>query len=336
MFGGADMNAPFTLGAGLKAASPTTIPESVFMMFQMTFAIITPALITGAFADRMKFSAMLWFMGLWSLLVYAPIAHAVWQPNGFLADAGVLDFAGGTVVHINAGIAGLVACLVIGRRRGYKHDHFTPHNLVLSLIGASLLWVGWFGFNAGSALGANGRAGMAMADTMLGAAAAALAWMAVEWALQKKPSVLGIISGAVAGLVAITPASGYVDLSGSIVIGVAAGVICYFTATRLKYILNYDDSLDAFGVHGIGGIVGAILTGVFAKAAIGGDSAKGLIDGNPGQVLVQCEAVAFTLIYGGIASFIILKAIDLIIGLRVSEEVEREGLDINLHGEQVQ
>ena len=336
MFKGADLNAPFTLGAGTAAPSTTTIPESVYMMFQMTFAIITPALITGAFADRMKFSALLWFTTLWSLLVYAPIAHIVWHPNGFLATAGVLDFAGGTVVHINAGIAGLVACLVIGRRIGYRHDHFVPHNLVLSLIGASLLWVGWFGFNAGSALTANGRAGMAMAATMLGAAAAALGWMFTEWLLRKKPSVLGVISGAVAGLVAITPASGYVDLCGALWIGLAAGVICYFSATVVKTKLGYDDSLDAWGVHGVGGIVGALLTGIFARAAIGGDTAKGWLDGNPGQLLIQAEGVGFTLLYGGLMSLVILKVIDWTLGLRVDEEVEHGGLDINLHGERVE
>ncbi len=336
MFNGADMNGPFTLGAGTSAASPMTIPESVYMMFQMTFAIITPALITGAFAERMKFSALLWFMGLWSLVVYAPIAHAVWHPNGFLAAAGVLDFAGGTVVHINAGIAGLVAALVIGKRKGYGHDHIVPHNLILSLIGASLLWVGWFGFNAGSAGAANGRAGMAMAVTMLAASAAALGWVGAEWVLRKKPSVLGIISGSVAGLVAITPASGYVDMTGALVIGVAAGVVCYFTATVMKNKLGYDDSLDAFGVHGIGGILGAILTGVFARAAIGGDSAKGLIDGNAHQVVVQLEAVGVTVVYCAVVSFILLKLIDLVIGLRVDEEIERGGLDSYLHGEVVQ
>ena len=336
MFAGADMNGPFTLGAGTAGASAMTIPESVYMMFQMTFAIITPALIVGAFAERMKFSALLWFTGLWSLLVYAPIAHAVWHPNGFLALAGVLDFAGGTVVHINAGIAGLVAALVIGKRRGYGHDHIVPHNLVLSLIGASLLWVGWFGFNAGSAGAANGRAGMAMAVTMIAAAAAGLAWMAVEWALRKKPSVLGIISGSVAGLVAITPASGYVDVEGALWIGFAAGAVCYFSATSLKHALKYDDSLDAFGVHGVGGILGAILTGVFARAAIGGDTAKGLLDGNAHQVVVQAEAVGVTIAYCAVVSFILLKLIDLAIGLRVSEDAEREGLDSHLHGEVVQ
>jgi Amt family ammonium transporter len=330
-----DMNAPFTLGAGLTAAVPFTIPESVFVMFQMTFAIITPALITGAFADRMKFSAMVVFSGLWSLLVYSPIAHWVWQPNGFLFSEGVLDFAGGTVVHINAGVAGLVAALVIGKRRGYPSEHFVPNNLVLSLVGASLLWVGWFGFNAGSAGAANGRAGMAMLVTMVAAAAAALAWMFAEWIAKGKPSVLGIISGAVGGLVAITPASGFVDAGGALVIGIAAGVICFWGATSLKYMIGYDDSLDAFGVHGVGGIVGAVLTGVFARQAIGGDAAVGWIDGNSGQILIQVYGIAATLAYTAIASFILLKVIDVVIGLRVSEDVEREGLDLALHGEAV-
>jgi Amt family ammonium transporter len=332
---GMDMSAPFTLGAGSAAPVPFTIPESVFVMFQMTFAIITPALITGAFADRMKFSAMLVFSGLWSLVVYSPIAHWVWHPNGFLFAEGVLDFAGGTVVHINAGVAGLVAAIVIGKRRGYPSEHFVPNNLVLSLIGASLLWVGWFGFNAGSAGAANGRAGLAMLVTMVAAAAAALAWMFAEWIAKGKPSVLGIISGAVGGLVAITPASGFVDAGGALVIGVAAGVICFWGATSLKYMLGYDDSLDAFGVHGVGGIVGAVLTGVFARQAIGGDAAIGWIDGNSGQVLIQVYGIAATMAWTAIASFILLKVIDVVIGLRVSEDVEREGLDLALHGEAV-
>ena len=325
-------------GMGLDAINPLakTIPESVYMTYQMTFAIITPALICGAFADRMKFSAMMWFMTAWSLLVYAPIAHWVWGPGGYLNDAGVLDFAGGTVVHINAGIAGLVACLVMGKRKGLGTEHFAPHNLVLSVIGAGLLWVGWFGFNAGSASGANTNAGMAMAVTQIATAAAALAWMFVEWALKGKPSVLGIISGAVAGLVAITPASGFVDPTGGLVIGIAAGVGCYFGATSVKKLFGYDDSLDAFGVHGIGGMIGAVLTGVFAKAAIGGEGKSGLIDGNPGQILVQLEGIAFTVVYCAIASFVILKVLDVVMGLRVEEEVERDGLDLALHGETVQ
>jgi ammonium transporter, Amt family len=314
-----------------------TIPESVYMTYQMTFAIITPALICGAFADRMKFSAMLWFMGAWSLLVYVPIAHWVWGPGGFLGDAGVLDYAGGTVVHINAGVAGLVAALVLGKRRGFGSESFAPHNLVLSVIGASLLWVGWFGFNAGSAVAASTNAGMAMAVTQIATAAAALAWMFTEWMIKGKPSVLGIVSGAVAGLVAITPASGFVAPSGGLVIGIAAGIVCYWGSTSLKHMLGYDDSLDAFGVHGVGGIVGAVLTGVFAKAAISGDPAKnGLIEGNAHQVITQLYGIGVTLVYCAVASFILLKLIDVIIGLRVDEEVERDGMDLALHGETVQ
>ena len=309
-----------------------TIPETVFMTFQMTFAIITPALICGAFADRMKFSAMLLFLGLWMVLVYAPITHWVWG-GGFLGDDGVLDFAGGTVVHINAGVAGLVAALVIGKRRGYRTENMAPHNLVLSVIGASLLWVGWFGFNAGSALAANGSAGMAMAVTQIATAAAALGWMFAEWIALGKPSVLGIISGAVSGLVAITPASGFVDPAGALVIGLVAGVACFWAATGLKNALGYDDSLDAFGVHGIGGIVGALLTGVFAVEAIGGT--PGLLEGNAGQVLIQVEGIGATIVYCAAASFVILKAVDGVIGLRVDEETEVAGLDFTLHGETV-
>ncbi|EME68077.1 ammonia permease [Paramagnetospirillum caucaseum] len=328
--------------SGLEKGSlalPNAFPESVFMMFQMTFAIITPALITGAFADRMKFSSMLVFMTLWLLVVYAPICHWVWMMDekgaaiGFLGAMGVLDFAGGTVVHINAGIAGLVACLVIGPRKGYGTDNMAPHNLSLSMIGASLLWVGWFGFNAGSAVAADGRAGMAMAVTQVGAAAAAVSWMFAEWLLRKKPSALGIVSGAVAGLVAITPAAGFVDVKGALVIGLIAGVVCYWGATGLKHALKYDDSLDAFGVHGIGGIVGAILTGVFAVESIGGTA--GLLEGNAGQVMTQVYGVLITGVYTAVVSFILLKAIDMVMGLRVTAEEEREGLDIALHGETV-
>jgi len=304
-----------------------TIPESVYMTFQMTFAIITPALIAGAFADRMKFSAMLWFMGLWSLIIYSPIAHMMWEPSGFWAAKGVLDFAGGTVVHINAGISGLVCALVLGKRLGYGKEAMAPHNLTLTLIGASLLWVGWFGFNAGSAVAADGRAGMAMVVTQLATATAALAWMFTEWLAKGKPSVLGIASGAVAGLVAITPASGFVGVPGAFVIGIAAGVLCFFAATTVKRMFSYDDSLDAFGVHCIGGIVGALLTGVFNVKDI---------SGTDGDFLVQLGAVCTTLAYSGIGSFIILKVIDMVVGLRVSEEEEREGLDISLHGERVE
>jgi Amt family ammonium transporter len=311
-----------------------TIPESVYMCFQLTFAIITPALITGAFAERMKFSAMMWFMGLWSLVVYAPIAHWVWG-GGFLGDWGVLDFAGGTVVHINAGVAGLVCALVLGKRRGFGVENMAPHNLVLSVIGASLLWVGWFGFNAGSAGAAGGSAGMAMAVTQFATAAAALSWMFAEWMMRGKPSVLGVISGAVAGLVAITPASGFVSPAGSLAIGIVAGLVCFWGATGLKHAMGYDDSLDAFGVHGIGGFVGAILTGVFAVEAIGGDGKKGLIDGNAGQVLTQLWGCLVCMAWCAVATFAILKIVDALIGLRVTNEEEVEGLDINLHGETV-
>jgi Amt family ammonium transporter len=282
----------------------------------------------------MKFSAMMWFMALWSLIVYAPIAHWVWG-GGFLGDWGVLDYAGGTVVHINAGVAGLVCALVLGKRKGFGTENMAPHNLVYSVIGASLLWVGWFGFNAGSAVGASGNAGMAMAVTQFATAAAALAWMFAEWVTRGKPSVLGIISGAVAGLVAITPASGFVNPMGSLVIGIVAGLLCFWGATSLKKALGYDDSLDAFGVHGIGGFAGAILTGVFAVEAIGGDGKKGLIDGNAGQVLTQLWGSLVCIAWCAIATFIILKVVDALIGLRVTAEEEVEGLDINLHGETV-
>ena len=303
-----------------------TIPETVYAMFQLTFAIITPALIAGAFADRMKFSAMLVFMSVWSLAVYCPIAHWVWEPTGWLAVKGVLDYAGGTVVHINAGIAGLASCLVLGKRVGYGREAMPPHNLTLTLIGASLLWVGWFGFNAGSAGAADGRAGMAMAATQIATAAAALSWMFAEWIAKGKPSVLGVASGAVAGLVAITPASGYVGPTPAVVIGLVAGAACFFAATSLKSWLGYDDSLDAFGVHGVGGIIGALLTGIFASKEISGAD---------GSVITQLWGVGTTLIYGFVMSFIILKVIDMTMGLRVTEEQEREGLDISLHGERV-
>jgi Amt family ammonium transporter len=304
-----------------------TIPETVYAMFQLTFAAITPALICGAFADRMKFSAMLVFMAAWSLLVYAPIAHMVWEPTGWLNIAGVLDYAGGTVVHINAGMAGLASCFVLGKRLGYGREAMPPHNLTLTLIGASLLWVGWFGFNAGSAGAADGRAGFAMLVTQMATAAAALGWMFAEWISKGKPSVLGIASGAVAGLVAITPASGFVGPTPAVIIGLVAGVVCFVAATSLKHVLKYDDSLDAFGVHGIGGIIGALLTGVFVSKEISG------VDGS---VWIQLKGVAVTVAYGFVASFIILKVIDMSIGLRVSEEQEREGLDISLHGESIE
>ena len=304
-----------------------TIPESVFALFQMTFAIITPALITGAFAERMKFSSMLAFMTLWIIIVYVPIAHMVWEPTGWMATDGVLDFAGGTVVHINAGVAGLVCCLVMGKRIGYGREAMMPHNLILTLVGASMLWVGWFGFNAGSAVAADGRAGMAMLVTHVATAAAALAWMFAEWITKGKPSVLGIASGAVAGLVAITPAAGFVGVSGALMIGLISGVVCYWSAVYLKHMLGYDDSLDAFGVHGVGGFVGAVLTGVFAVKGIGGAD---------GSVLLQLKGALFTVVYSGVLTFIILKVIDAIMGLRVPEEEEREGLDITQHGERIE
>ena len=305
----------------------TTIPESVYFVYQMTFAIITPALITGAFADRMKFSAMLVFMSLWSIIVYSPIAHMVWEPTGWLSSAGILDFAGGTVVHINAGVAGLVCALVLGKRVGYGREAMAPHNLILTLMGAAMLWVGWFGFNAGSAVAADGRAGFAMLTTQVATACAALGWMFVEWIAKGKPSALGIASGAVAGLVAITPASGYVGVGGALAIGFIAGAVCFWSATWLKIKLGYDDSLDCFGVHGVGGIIGALLTGVFAVKDIGGAD---------GSLILQAKGVLTTLAYSGVLSYVLLKVIDLTIGLRVAEEEEREGLDVVLHGEHVE
>ncbi len=327
---------PFTLGSG-DAAVATTIPESVFLMFQMTFAIITPALITGAFADRMKFSALLVFNLLWSILVYSPVAHWVWQPTGWIFALGALDFAGGTVVHINAGVAGLVAALVLGKRVGYGNDNMSPYNLAFAVIGASMLWVGWFGFNAGSAVGASGgRAGMAMLVTQLAAAAAALSWMIGEWVTKGKPSVLGAISGAVAGLVAITPASGFVLPMPALIIGLVAGLAGFWGATALKHMLGYDDSLDAFGVHGICGIVGALLTGVFAYGPLSATTATP--DGYSGsfdQFMLQVYAVAAVAAYSAVGTFILLKITDVVVGLRVSAEDEREGLDVTQHGERI-
>jgi Amt family ammonium transporter len=326
----------FTLGAGTDAAVVQTIPETVYMMFQLTFAIIAPALIAGAFADRMKFSAMCIFMTLWSLLVYSPIAHWVWAPTGWVSQLGVLDFAGGTVVHINAGVAGLMCALVLGKRVGYGSDNMAPYNLSYAVIGASLLWVGWFGFNAGSAVGANGRAGMAMTVTQIATAGAALGWMFAEWITKGKPSVLGAISGAVAGLVAITPASGFVLPGGSLIIGIAAGMICFWAATSLKHMLGYDDSLDAFGVHGIGGIVGALLTGVFSYGPLSATGASP--DGSPGglaQLKLQAIGVLSTVVYSGVMTLVLLMVTKALVGLRVGQEEEREGLDIILHGEQI-
>ncbi|HPF58691.1 MAG TPA: ammonium transporter [Candidatus Competibacteraceae bacterium] len=310
-----------------------TIPETVFVTFQMTFAIITPALIVGAFAERMKFSAMLVFMAIWFTIVYAPICHMVWSGDGALMwDWGVLDFAGGTVVHINAGLAGFIACLMIGKRRGYPTTAMPPHNLNFTIIGASMLWVGWFGFNAGSALASNASAGMAMLVTQIATATAALAWMFAEWMTHGKPSVLGIASGAVAGLVAITPASGTAGPMGALLIGVASGVICFLAATKMKRALGYDDSLDVFGVHAIGGIIGAILTGLCADVSLGGAGlAEGMTIGS--QLWIQAKGVIFTLAYTGILSFVILKIIDVVMGLRVTDEQETEGLDLALHDE---
>jgi Amt family ammonium transporter len=322
----------FMAGVSVEALSGT-IPETVFIMFQVTFAIITAALITGSFAERMKFSALMWFIGIWSIVVYSPITYWVWSGSGFLGDAGVLDFAGGTVVHINSGIAALVACLMIGKRKGFGTENFAPHNLSLSVIGASMLWVGWFGFNAGSAVAANGTAGMAMAVTQIATAAAGLSWMFAEWIVHKKPTVLGIISGAVAGLVAITPASGFVDPMGALFIGIIAGVVCYWGAAWLKPKLGYDDALDVWAVHGLGGITGAILTGVFAVEAVGGT--PGALEGNVGQIWTQIYGILATLIWSGVASAIILFVIDKTIGLRVDADAEAEGLDLALHGESV-
>lgn len=305
-----------------------TIPEYLFIVFQMTFAVITPALIAGSFAERMKFSSMLVFMVLWLFIVYVPVAHWVWG-GGFLGSDGVLDFAGGTVVHINAGVAGLVAALIIGKRDGYGHVNMAPHNLVLSVIGAALLWVGWFGFNAGSAAGANSLAAVAMLNTQVATAGAALAWMFAEWAIAGKPSVLGIISGAVAGLVAVTPAAGFVNPTGALIIGIIAGLICYVAAVKLKHALGYDDSLDAFGVHGVGGFVGAILTGFFADVAINA-AGEGATMGK------QFFGAAVTIVYTAVATAIILYVIKAIMGLRPTKQEEMEGLDIALHGESVQ
>ena len=318
----------FLNGEGQLSVShiAASIPESVFIMFQLTFAIITPALITGAFAERIRFPAMVVFMVLWSLFIYAPVAHWVWEPGGWLASQGVLDFAGGTVVHINAGVAGLMCAYVLGPRHGYGKEPFPPYNLVYTLIGASLLWVGWFGFNAGSAVAADGRAGMAMLVTQIATAAAVLTWMAIEWVRRSRATLLGACSGAIAGLVAITPASGFVDAKGALIIGVAAGLFCYWGATGLKRVLGADDALDVFGIHGVGGIVGAILTGVLASKAIGG------VDGDP---MVQCIGVIATLLYSGIGTLVILKLVDWIIGLRVTTEDEQDGLDISQHAERV-
>ena len=320
------------LGHLTKDAMSGTIPESLFIVFQMTFFAITPALIVGSIVERMKFSSLLIFLVLWSLIVYAPVCHWVWG-GGFLSEDGVLDFAGGTVVHINSGVAGLVAALVLGRRKGYGTENLAPHNLVLTMIGASLLWVGWFGFNAGSAAAADDSASMAALVTQIAAAAGGLAWMVSEWIFHRKPTILGVTSGAVAGLVGITPAAGFVDPMGGLFIGLAAGFAAFFFSTTVKKALGYDESLDVFGVHGIGGIVGAILTGVFAVEAIGGTA--GLLEGNFAQVWIQVYGILATIIWCAVATFAILIVLKYTIGIRVPEPVEVEGLDVNLHGEVV-
>ena len=310
-----------------------TIPETVFITFQMTFFIITPALIVGAFAERMKFSAVLLFSVLWGILVYAPICHMTWGGDGsFFGDMGVLDFAGGLVVHINAGIAALVACIVIGKRQGYPDAQILPHSLSLTVVGASMLWVGWFGFNAGSAVAADGAAGMAMLVTQISAAVATSTWMFIEWIKNGKPSILGAVTGTIAGLGAITPASGSVGPLGAIVIGLAAGAICFWASTTLKRKLGYDDSLDVFGVHGVGGIIGTLLCGIFVVKSLGGQGlAEGMTMGS--QFTAQLIAVIITVVYCGVVSFILLKIVDAAVGLRVSQEEETGGLDIALHDE---
>ncbi len=309
-----------------------TIPEPLFFCYQLTFAIITPCLIVGAFAERMKFSAMLWFMGLWSVLVYNPIAHMVWGgPGTFLADAHVLDFAGGLVVHLSAGIAALVCALMLGKREGYPHQQMAPHSMTLAVVGTGMLWVGWFGFNAGSAVAANKTAAMAMLVTQLAAATAALAWMGIEWMKYGKPSVLGICTGAVAGLATITPASGFVGPAGALAIGLAAGTVCFCCATTIKRYFGYDDSLDAFGVHGVGGALGTLLTAVFAAKAFGGYSPNSL--GIASQLVAQLKGIVITLVWSGVVSFILLKVLDATIGIRVSSQEETDGLDLSQHNE---
>jgi len=309
-----------------------SIPESVFCTFQLTFAIITPALITGGFADRMKYFPMLLFMALWHIFVYTPIAHANWHPNGFLAKDGAMDFAGGNVVHISSGVAGLVSAIVVGKRQGFGTERFEPHNILLTFMGASLLWVGWFGFNAGSAVAADSRAGFAMLTTQIATGTASLTWMLTEWAVRKQPSVLGMVSGAIAGLVCITPACGFVDQTGAFVIGFLAGPWCYFGA-QLKHKLGYDDALDAFGVHATGGILGGLLVGCFAREEVCGTN--GAFYGNGEQLGIQTYGILFSIGWSGVISFILLKLIDLTIGLRVSAKDEIEGLDSSVHGETI-
>lgn len=321
----------FLRGIDIKSTTGS-IPTYLFVIFQMTFAVLTAALMIGSFAGRMKFSAMLVFMLLWSAFVYAPICHWVWAEGGIFFEMGALDYAGGTVVHINAGIAGLVGCLVIGKRLGYGREAMSPHNLTFTMIGACVLWIGWFGFNGGSGLAANERAVLAILVSQIAAAAAGCSWMACEWILRGKPSLLGMVSGAVAGLVVITPASGFVEPLPALLMGLLGGVVCFWGATGLKRRMGWDDSLDAFGVHGVGGILGAILTGVFASSAVTGAATLPVLE----QVGIQATSVAATLVYGGLASFVLFKLVDLLFGLRVDTEAERQGLDLALHGERVE
>ncbi|MBN3859340.1 ammonium transporter [Neisseriaceae bacterium PsAf] len=304
-----------------------TIPESVFIVFQMAFAIISSAIITGAFAERMKFSALLWFIGIWVLLVYVPTAHWVWESGGWLAKHGVLDYAGGTVVHINAGVAGLIAAIVIGKRLGYGKEGMAPANLSLALMGTAILWFGWFGFNAGSAVSADGRAGMALLTTQVAAAVGGLTWISMERIFRQKPSALGMASGIVAGLVGITPATGFVNAQGAILIGILTAIPCYFMVTKIKHIFKYDDTLDAFGIHGVGGIIGAILTGVFYSQDISGATAS---------IGAQIVGVLITVLYSAVISYLILLVLSKTIGIRVMRDDERQGLDISLHGERIE
>jgi Amt family ammonium transporter len=332
---GENFDKPFTLGAGTANATETTIPESVFLLYQMAFAIITPAVVTGALVDRMKYSAMLVFFALWSLLIYAPLAHWVWSPLGWLNAMGVADFAGGTVVEINCGVSGLVCAIVLGRRLGYGQDNMAPYNLALAVIGASILWVGWFGFNAGGALSAGGRAGMAVLATQMAAAGATLGWAFGEWAWRGKPTVLGAISGAVAGLVAVTPAAGFLLPGPALVLGIIAGLVCMWAATWLKFRLRYDDSLDAFGVHGVGGFIGMLFTGLFAHGPLSATPAApaGAYAGGAQLFGVQLLASLVSIAYVAIGCFILMKITDAVVGLRVSTDEERQGLDEALHGE---
>jgi Amt family ammonium transporter len=331
----------FLSGMGMETTHPLarTIPEALFMLYQMTFAVITVALVSGAVADRMRFSAYVWFCVLWFLVVYVPIAHWVWG-EGFLGKAGVLDFAGGLVVHLNCGVAGLVAAYVLGARRGYGMENLAPFNLALAVIGTGMLWVGWFGFNGGSALSAGSRAVMAIVVTHLAACAGAIAWMVLEWWTRGKPSVLGMISGAVAGLGTVTPASGFILPVHGLIIGVLAGSICFWACTKLKLRFGYDDSLDVFGVHGIGGLTGTFLTGIFAVAAVSataaGPGTAGLLEGNASQVTTQLYGIAVTLVWCGVLTFVLLKVISFLVPLRVSQQQEVEGLDITQHGEALQ